>query len=198
MPGLSRLRSSLLVRISILACVTALSGGNSAFSAPTDSTPRPSAPAPLSAPKNTPENPFRCDRLVTYGGKTLPCDSALRRDGESLRPILESVPDALDELDIYQAGRSSIAFAAYTGTAGVVLAITSGLLTNLVIDESRNVARRDVAKITRVTGLGLALGSIGFGLWKLRDNEDHLQLAILKYNAVHPDHPIEVQFKMEF
>ncbi|MBC7386442.1 MAG: hypothetical protein H7301_09830, partial [Cryobacterium sp.] len=94
-------------------------------------------PAPNTQARKIPENPFRCDRIIRYQGKSLPCDSALRRDGEGLRTILEANPDALEELERYQSGRQSVQFAAYTGTAGLVLVLASGILTDLFIDESR-------------------------------------------------------------
>lgn len=157
----------------------------------------PKASLPASA-RQIPENPFRCDRLVQYRGRTLPCDSALRRDGESLRSIMETTPSALEELDAYQSGRNSLKFAAYTGTAGLVLALTSGLITNLFIDESRPDDRTRVSKILQLSGLGLTVGGIVFGYSYLRSNEDHLQQAIIKYNAAHPDRPVEILFKSEF
>jgi len=155
--------------------------------------------APPSAySKKIPDNPFRCDRLIKYRGRVLPCDSALRRDGDSLRSILENTPDALDELDRYQSGRNSIRYAAYVGTTGLLIALTSGLIANAFIDESRTTARRDTAKVLQVSGLSLTLGSVVFGLSSLRNNEQHLQTAIIKYNASSPDKPIEILFKSEF
>lgn len=153
---------------------------------------------PSAQSKKIPDNPFRCDRLIKYRGKTLPCDSALRRDGESLRSIFERSPEALEELDQYQAGRNSIRYSAYVGTTGLLLALTSGLITNLFIDSSRSTAREDTAEVLRVSGLGITLGSVVFGLSALRSNEQHLQTAIIKYNASQPDKPIEILFKSEF
>lgn len=168
---------------------------NLALAAPAASAP--SAP-PVAPARKIPENPFRCDRLVKYRGRTLPCDSALRRDGESLRSIFETTPEALDELDAYQSGRDSIRYAAYTGTAGLVLALTSGLLADLFIDESQPAKRQDVGKIIQLSGIGITLGGVIFGYSHLRSNEDHLQQAVIKYNAAHPDRPVEILFKTEF
>ncbi len=162
---------------------------------------RPSAPmAPATAKsRQVPENPFRCDRLIKFRGKILSCDSALRRDGESLRSIFESTPEALDELDEYQAGRKSIKFAAYSGTAGVVIALASGLIGNLIVPDENKQGDRDAAtRIVRLSGLGITLGSVVFGLSHLRNNEEHLKRAIIKYNGTHTDRPIEVLFQTEF
>lgn len=157
------------------------------------------APPSVSARK-IPDNPFRCDRLIQYRGKSLPCDSALRRDGESLRAIFEKSQStsALEELDAYQAGRNQVRYSAYVGTAGLLIAATGGLLANLFIDESRQTARQDTAKVLRISGIGLTVGSVIFGLSALRSNESHLQNAIIQYNASQPDKPISVLFKSEF
>lgn len=165
---------------------------NAAFAAPP-----PVAPVSAVARK-IPDNPFRCDRLVKYRGRTLPCDSALRRDGESLRSILESTPEALEELDAYQSGRNTMRFAAYTGTAGIALALTSSLIANLFIDESKSADRTKLAQIIRMSGAGMTIGGVIVGYSHLRSNEDHLQQAIIKYNAAHPDRPVEILFKTEF
>ncbi len=174
---------------------TALAG-DAAFSA--DTAPRAPMAPPGTQAKKIPDNPFRCDRLIHYRGKTLPCDSALRRDGESLRAILEHTPDALDELDQYQAGRNSIRYSAYVGTAGLLMAITAGLIANTVNDANHEQGRQDTAKVLRASGLGLTIGSVVFGLSALRSNEEHLQTAIIKYNASSPDKPVEILFKSEF
>lgn len=155
-------------------------------------------PPPSAQTKKISENPFRCDRLIKYRGKTLPCDSPLRRDGESLRSILEKSPEAIDELDRYQAGRNSMKFAAYTGTAGLVLLLGSELITNVFIPENEGARRQNTTRVLRYTGAGLTVGGILFGLSALRSNEGHLQSAILKYNASQPDKPIEILYKAEF
>lgn len=198
MPGLSPLRSLALAGIPILALFVGGTVSKSAFAAPGVPNPRPSAPAISPSVKKIPDNPFRCDRLIKHRGKTLPCDSALRRDGESLRAIMEKTPSAIDELEKYQAGRNSIKFAAYTGTAGLLILAASGLIADLVVDSGNSGKRDDVAKILRFSGGGIALGSVVFGISHLRSNEDHLQQSILNYNAAHPDRPIEILFKTEF
>jgi hypothetical protein len=136
--------------------------------------------------------------LIRYRGRTLPCDSALRRDGESLRSIVENTPDALDELEQYQSGRNSIKFAAYTGSTGLAMVIFSGLLADVFVSESKSDQNARAVKIVRWGGAGLAIGSIVYGLSHLRSNEDHLHRTILNYNIAHPDRPIEILFKTEF
>jgi hypothetical protein len=174
---------------------TALAG-DLAFS--DETAPRAPMAAPTAQSRKIPNNPFRCDRLIQYKGKTLPCDSALRRDGESLRAIMEHNPDALEELDQYQAGRNSVKYSGYVGTAGVIIALTGSWVANLFIDNSRQTARHDVAQVLRVAGFTITVGSVVFGLSALRSNESHLQNSIMKYNASEPDQPIEVMFKTQF
>jgi hypothetical protein len=178
---------------------TALAGDVAIFPAfAAENAPRAPMAPPIAQAKKIPDNPFRCDRLIKYRGRVLPCDSALRRDGDSLRSIFEKSPEALDELDEYQSGRNSLRYSAYVGTAGLVLALTSGLLANAFIDENHPTGRKDTAKVIQLGGLGITLGSVLFGLSKLRNNEEHLQTAIIKYNATSPDRPIEVLFKSDF
>lgn len=153
---------------------------------------------PTAKSKTIPDNPFRCDRMIKYRGRVLPCDSALRRDGESLRTIFADSPEALEELDQYQAGRNRVRYSAYVGTAGLLVALTGSWIANAFIDESRQTARQDTAKVLRLSGIGLTVGSVIFGLSALRSNESHLQNAIIQYNASSPDRPIEILFKKEF
>jgi hypothetical protein len=136
--------------------------------------------------------------MIRYQGRTLPCDSALRRDGESLRSILEAHPDALAELDLYQKGRRNVRHTAITGTAGLVFALLGETIANLLIDESRPTARKDVGSVLRYGGAGITLGSVAFGISYLKANEDHLNRAIMKYNAAEPKRPIQILFKAEF
>lgn len=195
MSGLSCFRSFALATSLLVAWSSIAQNG--AFAAQNPAPVAPTAP-PTAQARKIPENPFRCDRLIRYRGKNLPCDSALRRDGESLRSIYENTPEALEELDRYQAGRKSLAFAAYTGTAGIILALTSGILPNLFIDESDPEGRQKMTRLLRASGIGMTVGGVVFGYSFLRSNEDHLQQSILKYNAAQPDRPIEILFKTEF
>jgi len=198
MSGPLRFRSLAIAGISILALSVGTVASKNALGAPHEAFLKPAVPTLGSNARKIPENPFRCDRLIRYRGKTLSCDSALRRDGDSLRSIVEDTPSALEELDRYQAGRNSIKFAAYSGSAGIVMLLTSSFLANVFISSSQPTARKTTAKILRWTGAGITIGSITYGLSRLRSNEEHLNEAILKYNAAHLDHPIEILFKTEF
>lgn len=161
------------------------------------------SPVPTRPPtmgKKIPDSPFRCDRLIKYRGKTLPCDSHLKRDGENLRSILQDTPEALEKLDLYQKNRKKVAFAAYTGTAGIAIAVTNGLIAKLFVpkDPGRDRERKKTETAIRWTGIGLSVGSVIYGLSYLKSNEENLNDAIIRFNDAHPDRPIEVLFKTEF
>lgn len=162
--------------------------------------PSPTPTRPPTMGKKIPDNPFRCDRLIKYRGKTLPCDSHLKRDGENLRSILQDTPEALEKLDLYQKNRKKVAFAAYTGTAGLAIAVTNGLIAKLFVpkDPGRDRERKQTENAIRWTGIGLSVGSVIYGLSYLKSNEENLNDAIIRFNDAHPDRPIEVLFKTEF
>jgi len=154
----------------------------------------------VAARKKIMENPFRCDRLIKYQGKTFPCDSHLKRDGDSLRSIMSETPSAIEELDLYQNNRRKVKYAAYTGTAGVAIAVTNTLIAKLFVsnDPGRAGERRSTATAIRWSGIGLSVGSVIYGLSYLRSNETHLNNAIIRFNESHPGKPIEVLFSTDF
>jgi hypothetical protein len=151
--------------------------------------------------RRIPDNPFKCDRQIRYGGRTMPCDSSLHRDGEALRPIMENTPSALERLDQYQANRRKLNFAAYTGTAGLVIALAAQVIGGALIaqdpvDGDRSLRRG--RKLIRYGGLAITAGSIAFGISSLRSNEQYLQGAVNQYNEAHPEKQLELLFKTEF
>lgn len=175
-----------------------------AFAAPRPNpspSPSPTPARPAIIGRKIPDNPFRCDRLIKYKGKTLPCDSHLKRDGENLRSILQDTPEALEKLDLYQKNRRRVRFAAYTGTAGVVIALTNGLIAKLFVPKERRGDQNRVENAetaVRWAGIGLSVGSLIYGVSYLKSNEQNLNDAIVRFNTAHPDRPIEVLFKHEF
>jgi hypothetical protein len=154
----------------------------------------------VAARKQIMENPFRCDRLIKYQGKSFPCDSHLKRDGESLRSIMIDTPSALEEIDTYQRNRRKVKYAAYTGSAGILIALTNSLTVKLFVPSGpeHDKERKNVSSSIRWGGIGLSLGSVIYGLSYLRSNETHLSKAIIRFNESHPDKPIEVLFKSDF
>lgn len=153
----------------------------------------PSAPA-FVAPV-TPVDPFRCERNFTHKGEVLGCDSNIRLDGEKLRPIVQSVPEAAAELDLYQRNRLSLRNAAYIGTLGVVVMIAGSLLSlnyreNGVATDTSNAIRQ----ISLIGGGTIAAGGFLYGLSANQGNETHLQNAVGHYNKANPQTPIQLQF----
>ena len=155
---------------------------------------RPSAPPPLS--KQIPATPFLCERKYVHKGKTLTCDSNLGRDGEGLKSVLSEVPDALHELETYQYTRKIVRKIAYVGTGGLLLAFTGWLVSNQLRDDPNTISSTGVTvrNITVIGGLGVALVGLLYGFTLNTSNENHLHLAVQKYNEVKPQTPIELQF----
>jgi hypothetical protein len=159
---------------------------------------KPSAPPQIS--KKVPTTPFLCERNYTHKGKTLVCDSFLGRDGENLRSVLSEVPDALQELETYQHNRKVVRNVAYVGTGGLLTALIGYVVSLQMKDASGNFTEtgNTVRNITVIGGLGvMALGLI-YGFTLNSSNEEHLTLAVQKYNAVKPQTPIELQFSTGF
>jgi hypothetical protein len=135
---------------------------------------------PQLGPQAAPQDVLHCDRQFEYRRKRLSCDSPLAADGEGLRPLLDSVPEARAELDLYQANRRSTEKLAYTGMAGLLVAILGPRL----VDD------RGSKNITLSVGLSLALGSFAFGRSRLAANEVHLDRAVQHFTRSNPGDPI--------
>lgn len=149
----------------------------------------PSAPPSMEQPNGNPQS-FRCDRLFIYEGKTLPCDSFVRRDAENLRPLLKDTPAALAELNDYQRTRRNIRTLAYVSSAGLALALAGLFVSKPAFSEGE--IRPGGYMI--LGGLGLSASSFIYSLSLTRSNEDHLTRAVDFHNQAHPDRPIVLQF----
>jgi hypothetical protein len=151
---------------------------------------RPSAPAPL--PGGSPSDTFRCTRYFTWKGKTYECDSYVRQDAEKLRTIVADVPDAVAELDAYQATRVKLRTAAYLGTAGLIVTVIGLAAANRL--DNPVFARY----LSLTAGLGLSAGSFVYAVGAIQANEAHLGSAVQFYNSARPQTPIELQFTTGF
>ncbi len=149
---------------------------------------QPSAPPKITQPLGT--QTFRCDRLYIFEGKTLPCDSFVRKDAENLRPIFKDTPAAIEELNEYQRQRRNIRNLAYVTSAGILVAIAGLFVSRPAFSESE--IRPGGYMI--LSGLGLSAGSFIYSLSLTRTNELHLGRAVDIYNQAHPDNPIVLQF----
>ena len=200
-----RLTTGLTIAALILAPLVQTAQAAQKPLAPPEIPTRPSAPAPFAAPKAV--EPFRCERFFVYQGKEIRCDSIVRQDAERLRPILQPVPEAIAELNVYQQNRRDIRKAAYMGSAGLLIATVAFLVAQnyrdsaakavTIGDVTAQQAQTDKANIYKALawgGLGLTGGTVIYGVSLLRTNELHLGNAVQKYNDARPDDPIQLQF----
>lgn len=167
------------VRTTVPAILALLGFASSSLAAAPSSTSATSS-LPQLGPQSIPQDVLRCDRQYMYRHKRLSCDSPMAADGEGLRPLLESVPAARQELDHYQSNRRSLETTAYTGMAGLMIAVF----------RPRLFEKRGEKNFTISVGLSLALGSFAFGRSRLTANESHLDRAIQRYNDANPGDPI--------
>ena len=131
-------------------------------------------------PKSVPQDILRCERNYVYRQKTLPCDSPTSADGEGLRPLLDAVPAAQQELEIYQANRRGLNLTAYTGMAGLLVAALG----------PRFFENRGSKNVIVGIGLSFTLSSLAFGRYRLMANEAHLDRAVRRFNEANPGDPI--------
>lgn len=155
----------------------------------------PVAPKPI--PQSAPVNAFHCQRFFVYRGKALPCDSLLAQDGEGLRQVVQGVPAAVEELDIYEANRSRQRLLAYLGTAGALVGIFGFFLSrkHQYADESLDPTGKAL-RTAGIIGLGTFGLSLGIGLSTLSSNEKHIDNAIRFHNEARPNDPIQLQFSV--
>lgn len=134
-------------------------------------------------PKTIPQDILRCQRYYLHREKRFPCDSPLAADGEGLRPLLATVPQAALELDEYQNTRNNLKFTAYTGIAGILVGVLGPNFT-----ESKS-----TQSTVRTIGLSITLTSLIWGRVQLLKNEGHLKRAIQHFNQANPAEPIQLQ-----
>ena len=140
--------------------------------------------------RKIPPNTNPCRRVYLYRGQLLDCDSNLSLDGERLRPIIQRVPEAVTELNVYQSNRRFVNKLAYTGSAGIVLML-AGFLVGRQVGGGTGILLRNIGY---AGGLVLTGGSLIYGVSLLTTNEQHLGEAVRHYNAAYPNDPIELQF----
>lgn len=153
--------------------------------------------APPSLIRKVPaERSFQCDRQFTHKGKTYDCDSFFKQDAEGLRPIIQDVPEAVMELNAYQATRRNLRTMAYVSTAGFVIALTGLLAGSRFKDPDGRTSStgHSIRNIGLIGGLGIAAGSLIYGISLIKTNETRLGSAVQSYNTAHPETPIELQF----
>ena len=154
---------------------------------------KPSAPPSLTV--KPPSDTFRCQRFFVYQHKKIACDSNIQLDGEQLRPLMEGVPQATAELDLYQKNRVEIRQAAYIGSVGLLVMVTGALLSLHYRDHGAATnASLSIRSAAIIGGGGIMIGSFLSALSFIKNNETHLGNAVNYFNEAHPDTPIELQF----
>lgn len=149
----------------------------------------PNAPPQLARKKKT--DPFGCKREFKYKEEVYPIDSYHQQDAEKLRPVIDTVPSAVSELNTYQSNRRAARTAAYFGTFGILIMIGGLLLSNsFESEEDANTIRT----LSLFGGLGISAGSFIYSFSVLNANESHLDQAVRKYNHQNPRTPVELQF----
>jgi hypothetical protein len=151
--------------------------------------------APPSLTQKAPTDPFRCQRQFVYQGRTLDCDSQVRRDAEKLRPILKDVPAAVSELDAYQQGRRALRYTAYTASIGLAVAIVASFFAKPFRNPPEEGFTLKPASYLVIGGALATVGSFVFGFSLYQSNESHLNEAVNQFNIARPDTPIALEFK---
>jgi hypothetical protein len=153
----------------------------------------PSTP-PLQKVKKAREIPH-CERFFIYQGKQLECDSNVGRDAERLRPLMEDVPEAVAELDIYQENRRNMRYAAYLGTVSILTMIAGTLVSRPPFDANSGAIRP--GGFLLLLGLVGGVNAVVWGFTASNSNERHIGNAVNYYNGAHPNRPIELQFSTQ-
>jgi hypothetical protein len=138
---------------------------------------------PELGPSKIPHDILRCERNNDYKNQAYPCDSPVSADGEGLKRLLQTVPAAQKELELYQENRRSREITAYTGMAGIVLATLVPRFFEQKHEKNTFIA----------VGLTMTLGSLAYGKSRLNENEHHLSRAISYFNEANPDAPITLK-----
>ena len=146
----------------------------------------PSAPPQLGNAAQIPS--LGCQREFTFGGKIYALDSWHRKDGERLRPLLQGVPEALNELDSYQETPPRLRSAAFITTAGLLLLVTGLFLRQR---EGGN-SGPTIGNIAGLAGIGIAAGGVVYGVTLLTSNESYLERAVDLHNQARPNQPIQL------
>ncbi len=134
-----------------------------------------------------------CERFFLFSGKKYECDSNLGRDAERLRPLMQDVPQAIQELDLYQKNLRDVRVSGYLITSGVLLVALGMILSG---GQPFNPASGGISLGGGIAmaGFTLGVGSVVHGFTLVNLNEKHIQKAVDHYNGVHPDQPIQLQF----
>ncbi len=149
--------------------------------------------APPTLTQKTPSEMPHCERYFVYQGEILECDSHLGRDGERLKRIIQDVPSALAELDLYQVNQERVKWTAYLGTLGLLVGIAAFVFGRPAFDSGAPT----LGGYFMLGGLGLTANSWIYGLSLQKVNESHLGRAVEYFNVAHPEQPITLEFSTQ-
>jgi len=124
-----------------------------------------------------------CPRYFLYRGKKWNCDSHLGRDAQHLRVILQEVPGACEELDLYRDHLNKIENLSYLGTLGL-----AALLVGFFVGRAST-----TGNVLFTGGLGMIAAVGVYGFFFMTTNESHRISAVQKYNQARPEDRIELQ-----
>lgn len=151
---------------------------------------------PPAMARKRPKVSYICERRIQIGDKSYECDSYIDQDGEGLRRFIKDSPMAVSELNRYQSGRRSIQKAAYVGSVGFFIALSSFLYSYIFRDSQGNISNR--GKLVRNIGVSSGLVILGasttYGFISLKVNDAHLLDAVRIYNYSNSERLIELKF----
>ena len=147
-------------------------------------------PSILERPK--PMVPLGCNRPFTYHGETYSVDSPQAPDAGNLKYFLRDTAQSQIDLDQFQENRQKVRISAFTGTAGIFLALFSAGI-------GRWLTPRNPGPVTTTAALlggAIAIEGISYSLMLLRQNETLLTSAVDAHNQNKPKDPVELQFSL--
>lgn len=135
-----------------------------------------------------------CTRYYSFRSRIYPADSSRKKDGEGLRQVLKSNPDAVALLNDYQATLKSPPWPAYIGTVGIATLIAGSLAAEHL--GATKVRRNNIRWAFIGAGSSVILGSYFYSYRRMKNNEKTLDRAVDTYNnTAPPEDRIRVGFE---
>jgi hypothetical protein len=147
-------------------------------------------PSILERPK--PMIPLGCNRPFLYRGEIYSVDSPQAADAGNLKYFISDTALSQKYLDQYQDNRRKSRISAYTGTAGLFLALFSAGIGRWLTPRNPG----PVATTSAILGGALVIEGISYSMSVLRQNESLLTEAVDAHNKDKPKDPVELQFSL--
>jgi hypothetical protein len=158
--------------------------------------PAPGAASNTPAPKDNmlirPKHitPIGCTRPFIYHGEIYSVDSPQAQDAQNLKYFTRDSQKAQDLLTQYQENRYQSRVSAYTGTAGILLAIIALPLGRWISPSNPTT----IQSAALLLGTAIAIEGYSYSIMLLRENESLIPRATQEYNHDRPKDPVELQF----